>query len=65
MPAATKKSDHRTLRHRGRLNGRFGFVIRAPVPLFYPDVMEVVNIFSAAFTIQAREKILLPALLLS
>jgi hypothetical protein len=46
MPAATKKSEQRTFRHRGHVNALFGFVIRELLSRrFYPEVLKVVNIF--------------------
>ena len=46
MPAATKKSEQRTFRNRGRVNALFGFVITELLSrCFYPEVIKVVNIF--------------------
>jgi hypothetical protein len=54
MPATTKKSEQRTLRNRDRVNALFGFVIIEFLSrCFYPEVLRIVNIFPAAFTIEA------------
>jgi len=59
MPAVRRKSKERTLRQRGRLDALFGFFIRAPVPLFYPDASKLVKVFSAGLTMQIQEEILM------